>query len=74
MKVNGIVLNSFQANFIKELMGDVFMTDVRAEAQLSHLGAKYGVDVVAMLTAASAPFTKKNEEFKKFEAEELAKL
>lgn len=73
MKVNGKVLSSFQANLIKELMGDVFMTDTRAEAQLAKIEKKYGADVGAMLDVAAAPFEKKHAEFKKLESEDLAR-
>lgn len=72
MKVNGKVLNSFQTNFLKDLMGDTFMTDTRAEANLSRLASKYNVDVAAMVEAAAAPYEKKHAEFKKLEAEEAA--
>ena len=68
MKVGNLTLNAFQTNFIKELMGDPFMTDVRAEAHLAKLSLKYDVDVAAMLTSANVKFKAKNDEFKKLEA------
>lgn len=68
MKVNGVVLNNHQANFIKELMGDVFMPDTRAEAQLAKLTLKYDVDLAAMLTAANVRFKEKNDALKKAES------
>jgi len=73
MKVNGKVLTAFQANFVKELMGDPVMADARAEAQLAKLQGKYGADILGMIEAASAPFEKRNAEFKKLEAEDLAR-
>lgn len=68
MKVGNLTLNNFQKNFVKELMGDVFMADTRAEARLAVLCAKYDVDAEAMLVAANVRFQHKNEERKKLEA------
>lgn len=72
MKINQTVLNSFQNSFLKELMGDVFMTDVRAEATFLKICAKYDVDTSALLEAANKRFLIKNAEFKALEARELA--
>ena len=49
-------------------MGDVFMTDVRAEANLLRVCTKYDVDVDALLVAAGAKFAQRHAEFKKLEA------
>lgn len=68
MKVDGIILNSFQANFVKELMGDVFMPDVRAEAMLTKICAKYSVSMADLVTTINKSFEKKNAEFKALEA------
>jgi len=82
MKINGTTLNSFQANFLKDLMGDTFlkdlmgdtfMTDVRAEVQLSKVCAKYQVSVTNLLEAVNADFLKRNDEFKRLEAEDTAR-
>lgn len=72
MKVNNVVINSFQANFVKELMGDAYMTDSRAEVQLAKVATKFGVDALAMLNIASAAYDKKHAEFKRLQAEEDA--
>jgi hypothetical protein len=74
MRVNGVKLNSFQIMFAKDLMGDLYMSDTRAESRLTNLGAKYGVDVVELLQTASKTWEAKNAEFKKLEAEDLAKV
>lgn len=71
MQVGGIKLNTFQENFVKELMGDVFMSDSRAEAILTKACKKYNVDVPAFLDAISKNFERDNAEFKKLEAAEL---
>lgn len=73
MKVGNKVLNNVQSNFVKELMGDVYMTDTRAQAQLDHLSKKYDADIGGMLDAATASWSKKNAEFKRLEAVEAAK-
>ncbi len=73
MRVNGVQLTNFQSNFIKELMGDVFMTDTRAEALVAQISTKYGVNVGAMLNTAAEGWVAKNTEFKRLEAEDLAR-
>lgn len=73
MRVNGVTLSAFQTNFVKELLGDTFMTDTRAEATLAKLTGKYGINALAMIEAASKPWEAKNAEFKKLEADEAAK-
>lgn len=71
MKFNGKLLNSLQSNFIKELMGDNYMTDVRAEAVLNKICSKYDVDSTAVLEAINKNFSAKNAELKKLEAQDL---
>jgi len=65
MKVNGSSLNNFQANFLKELMGDVFMTDVRAEAIFNKVCLKYKIKVDEVLEVINKDFAVRNAEFKK---------
>lgn len=54
MKVNGTVLDNRQENFIKELMGDVYMPDARAESLLARTCAKYKIDPSAVVQAVPA--------------------
>lgn len=67
MKVNGKQLNSYQANFIKELMGETFMSEVRASTKFGQVCAKYDVDIEALLEAINKNFLIKNKQFKEFE-------
>jgi hypothetical protein len=73
MRVNGVTLNNLQSNFLKEILGDTFMGDVRAEAILVKTSAKYGVDLVAVLEAINKNFATTNAEFKNFEAQNTQK-
>lgn len=73
MRVGGVQLNAFQTNFIKELMGDLYMTDTRAEATLGKICHKYDVDASALLVVANERWAVKNAEFKRLEAEDLAR-
>lgn len=72
MKINGTILNNFQSNFVKELMGDVYMTDVRAESAFLKLCSKYDVDASSVLESINKNFAVKNAALKKFQAEELS--
>lgn len=72
MNYQGKKLNNVQVNFVKELMGDIYMTDTRAQAQLDRISKKYDANIVGMLETATTPWTKKNDEFKKLEAEEAS--
>lgn len=67
MQVQGIKLNNFQSNFIKELMGDSYMGDVRAEALLLRICTKYEVSAVELLETINKKFAVKNAEFKRLE-------
>jgi len=71
MRINGVTLNNFQTNFVKELMNDTHATDVRAEVHFTKVCAKYGVRTDVLLEAVNKEFNLKNQEFKKLEAEDL---
>lgn len=73
MKINGTKLNNFKSNFLKELMGDPGMSDARAEIIVNKLAAKYDVDFLEVTAVAAKRWEVKNAEFKRLEAEELAK-
>lgn len=63
MKVGETTLNTFQANFLKELMGDNVMPDVRAEATFLKVCAKYSVDAKALVEVVNRDFAVRNAEF-----------
>lgn len=48
MKVKETQLTNLQANFVKELMGDPYMTDTRAEATLLKLCSKFDIEPSAV--------------------------
>lgn len=71
MRIGDHTLNAFQSNFLKTLMGEPYMSDVRFQNHLTKVCSKFDVDLGALLTAVNKNFAPKNEEFKKREAEEL---
>lgn len=72
MRIGNVEVNSYQANFLKELMGEPYMNQVRLESRLMNIVNRYDVDLEAFLEAINKNFGPKNEAFKKLEAEELA--
>lgn len=72
MQFNGTKLNTYQANFLKELMGDILMSDTRASAILAKTCAKYDVDSTALIEAVNKNFAVKNAAFKKAEEQVTA--
>lgn len=55
-------LTTFQLNFLKELMGDTYMSDIRATTILSVVCTKFGVNPDKILDAVTARKTNESTE------------
>lgn len=69
MRIGGVQLNSFQANVIKDLLGEPSMTDIRAEDMFTSKCKRHGIDVVAVLEAINKNYAVKQVEFEKTKAD-----